>query len=70
MESPQHHNAVMADLRPCRWADNHFSDMALDLGEVRYWTNSGKHLLTVSFSGFDPKLDLYCRVRGGRLSYS
>jgi hypothetical protein len=28
--------------------------MALELGDVRYWMNSGKHLLTVSFSGFDP----------------
>jgi hypothetical protein len=28
--------------------------MALELGDVRYWMNSRKHLLTVSFSGFDP----------------
>jgi len=24
------------------------------LGDVRYWVNSGKHLLSLSFSGFDP----------------
>jgi hypothetical protein len=28
--------------------------MALELGDVRYWMNSGKHLLSLSFSGFDP----------------
>jgi hypothetical protein len=28
--------------------------MALELGDVRYWMNSGKHLLALSFSGFDP----------------
>src|SRR6266404_837991 len=33
----------------------HFSDMALELGDVRYWMNSGKYLLMVSFSGFDPE---------------
>jgi hypothetical protein len=30
--------------------------MALDLGEVRYWMNSGQHLLTLSFSDFDPNV--------------
>jgi len=25
------------------------------LGDVRCWVNSGKHLLSLSFSGFDPK---------------
>jgi hypothetical protein len=25
-----------------------------DLGDVRCWVNSGKHLLSLSFSGFDP----------------
>jgi hypothetical protein len=34
----------------------HISDMALELGEVRYWMNSGKHLLTMSVSGFDPSV--------------
>jgi hypothetical protein len=29
--------------------------MALKLGDVRYWMNSGKHVLTLSFSVFDPK---------------
>jgi hypothetical protein len=24
------------------------------LGDVRCWVNSGKHLLALSFSGFDP----------------
>jgi hypothetical protein len=28
--------------------------MALGLGDVRYWMNSGKHTLALSFSGFDP----------------
>jgi hypothetical protein len=28
--------------------------MALGLGDVRYWMNSGKHMLALSFSGFDP----------------
>jgi hypothetical protein len=32
--------------------------MALELDEVRYWMDSGKHLLTVSFSGFDPSATL------------
>ena len=26
----------------------HFSDMALELGDVRYWMNSGKHMLAAS----------------------
>jgi hypothetical protein len=25
------------------------------LGDVRCWVNSGKHLLSLSFSGFDPE---------------
>jgi len=24
------------------------------LGDVRYWVNSGNHMLSLSFSGFDP----------------
>jgi hypothetical protein len=32
----------------------HFSDIALELGDVRYWMNSGKHLLLASISEFDP----------------
>ncbi|MGC2319686.1 MAG: hypothetical protein WA615_24835, partial [Bradyrhizobium sp.] len=32
----------------------HLSDMPKYLGDVRCWVNSGKHLLTVSFSDFDP----------------
>jgi hypothetical protein len=27
---------------------------ALELSDVRYWINSGKHMLAMSFSGFDP----------------
>jgi hypothetical protein len=27
----------------------HFSDMALEPGDVRYWMNSGRHLLALSF---------------------
>jgi hypothetical protein len=30
------------------------TDMPRYLGDVRYWVNSGKHLLSLSFSGFDP----------------
>jgi hypothetical protein len=29
--------------------------MALELGDVRYWMNSGKHMLALSFSVFDPQ---------------
>jgi hypothetical protein len=32
----------------------HETDMPKHLGDVRYWVNSGKHLLSLSFSGFDP----------------
>jgi hypothetical protein len=34
--------------------NRHQTDMAKYLGNVRYWMNSGKHLLALSFSGFDP----------------
>jgi hypothetical protein len=39
--------------------------MALELGDVGYWMNSGKHLLTVSFSGFDHvgKVKLFRELR-------
>ena len=30
------------------------TDMPKDLGDVRCWVNSGKHVLALSFSGFDP----------------
>jgi hypothetical protein len=33
----------------------HETDMPKYLGDVRYWVNSGKHLLALSFSGFDPQ---------------
>jgi Cu/Ag efflux protein CusF len=36
------------------------------LGDVRCWVNSGKHLLALSFSGFDPGADgetiAFCRL--------
>jgi len=32
----------------------HETDMPKYLGNVRCWVNSGKHLLSLSFSGFDP----------------
>src|SRR6266403_4950881 len=32
----------------------HETDMPKYLGDVRCWVNSGKHLLSLSFSGFDP----------------
>src|SRR5713101_5317561 len=33
----------------------HETDMPKYLGNVRYWMNSGKHMLALSFSGFDPE---------------
>src|SRR6266404_3812300 len=35
-------------------ACGHQTDMPKYLGDVRCWVNSGKHLLALSFSGFDP----------------
>jgi len=32
----------------------HETDMPKYLGDVRYWESSGKHLLAVSISAFDP----------------
>src|SRR5258708_32736678 len=32
----------------------HETDMPKYLGDVRCWVNSGKHMLSLSFSGFDP----------------
>jgi len=32
----------------------HETDMPKYLGDVRCWLNSGKHVLALSFSGFDP----------------
>jgi hypothetical protein len=32
----------------------HETDMPKNLGDVRCWVNSGKHLLSLSFFGFDP----------------
>ncbi len=36
------------------------------LGDVRCWVNSGKHLLALSFSGFDPFQALRTTVRPRR----
>ena len=33
----------------------HETDMPKYLSNVRYWVNSGKHLLSLSFSSFDPQ---------------
>jgi hypothetical protein len=33
----------------------HVTVMPKYLGNVRYWANSGKHVLALSFSGFDPQ---------------
>src|SRR5467141_3485871 len=33
------------------------------LGDVRCWVNSGKHLLSLSFSGFDPTRTYGARLR-------
>src|SRR5260221_977540 len=32
----------------------HETDMPKYLSDVRCWVNSGKHMLSLSFSGFDP----------------
>jgi hypothetical protein len=32
----------------------HEADMQTAMRNVRYWMNSGKHMLSLSFSGFDP----------------
>ena len=39
-------------------ASGHETDMPKYLGDVRCWVNSGKHLLSLSFSGFDPTATL------------
>jgi hypothetical protein len=38
----------------CDVAFWHEAEMPKYLGNVRYWLNSGKHLLPASISGFDP----------------
>jgi hypothetical protein len=42
-------------IKNCDVACWHETDMPKYLGDVRYWVNSGKHLLALTFSGFDPK---------------
>ncbi|MGC2318208.1 MAG: hypothetical protein WA615_17200, partial [Bradyrhizobium sp.] len=34
---------------------SHETDMQTALRNVRCWENSGKHMLALSFSGFDPQ---------------
>ena len=41
----------------------HETDMPKDLGDVRCWVNSGKHVLALSFSGFDPGCVKTCTSR-------
>ena len=45
-----------ADLARCsaNVSSWHETDMPKYLSDVRCWVNSGKHLLSLSFSGFDP----------------
>jgi hypothetical protein len=41
----------------------HVTDIPKYLGNVRYWVNSGKHVLALSFSGFDhPKATSIPRI--------
>jgi hypothetical protein len=47
------HNGLKSDIAPCPFCV-HETDMPKYLGDVRCWVNSGKHLLSLSFSGFDP----------------
>ena len=37
-----------------RKSRQHETDMPKYLGDVRCWVNSGKHMLALSFSAFDP----------------
>jgi hypothetical protein len=39
------------------------------LGDVRCWVNSGKHLLSLSFSGFDPKLPFLTAPADSRVGW-
>ena len=34
----------------------HKTDIPKYLGDVRYWVNSGKHMLALRFSGFDLRI--------------
>ena len=49
-----------ADLARCsaNVSSWHETDMPKYLGDVRCWVNSGKHLLSLSFSGFGPRTDI------------
>ncbi len=45
----------------------HEADIPTYLGNVRYWVNSGKQLLSRSFSGFDPNRTNYDQRVGLKL---
>ena len=61
--------ASLISKQACNVAYWHETDMPKYLGDVRCWVNSGKHLLLLSFSGFDPQRTLaacatnYARIR-------
>src|SRR5712671_6157002 len=44
------------------------TDIPKYLGDVRCWVNSGKHLLSLSFSGFDPARTSSAAFQGSPLS--
>jgi hypothetical protein len=47
-------NGIMGHSRLLQ-QNRHNSDMLAWSLDVRYWMNSGKHTLALSFSAFDPK---------------
>src|SRR5258707_3043102 len=48
----------------------HETDMPKSLGDVRCWVNSGKHLLALSFSGFDRLRENVCARKARRIVFS
>jgi hypothetical protein len=44
---------LLLEYRPRHGRYWHETDMPKYLGDVRCWVNSGKHLLSLSFFGFD-----------------
>src|SRR5712671_5046595 len=61
LESPQR-PTVLAKRRMSAW---HETDMPKYLGDVRCCVNSGKHVLALSFSGFDPAATLAVHCGNG-----
>jgi hypothetical protein len=54
----QHRPSLQREESPCQLGAVHTwheADMPTASRNVRYWVNSGKHLLSLSFSGFDPQ---------------